>query len=40
MTDMTGKSFSYKMEVIRKNNKQESWERLLVPSPKSLHIKE
>lgn len=37
---MTGKSFSYQIEVIRKNNKQESWERLLVPSPKSLHIKE
>ena len=37
---MTGKSFSYQIEVIRKNNKQESWERILVPSPKSLHIKE
>jgi len=40
MTDMTGKSFSYKIEVIRKYNKQEGWEHILVPSPKSLHIKE
>ena len=29
MTDMTGKSFSYQIEVIRKNNKQEGWERIL-----------
>ena len=40
MTDMTEKSFSCQIEVIRKYNKQEGWERLLVPSPKSLHIKE
>ena len=40
MTDMTGKSSSYQMEVIRKNNKQEGWEHILVPSPKSLQIKE
>ena len=40
MTDMTEKSFSYQIEVIRKNNKQEGWKRLLVPSPKNLHIKE
>lgn len=40
MTDVTGKSFSCQIEIIRKNNKQEGWERLLVPSPKSLQIKE
>jgi len=40
MTDMTEKSFSYQIEVIKKNNKQEGWEHILVPSPKSVHIKE
>lgn len=40
MTDMTEKSFSYQIEVIKKNNKQEGWEHILVPSPKSLQIKE
>ena len=40
MTDMTGKSFSYQIEVIRKYNRQEGWERILVPNPKCLHIKE
>ena len=37
---MTEKSFSYQIEVIKKNNKQEGWEHILVPSPKSVHIKE
>ena len=40
MTDMTGKSFSCQIEVISKYNKQEGWERLSVPSPNGLHIKE
>ena len=33
MTDMTGKSSSYQIEVMRMYNKQEGWERTSLNNP-------